>query len=248
MQCSFCQAWNPVDEHRCGKCGRRLPAPNLTPVSGALAEAPALQQDPGAKIIPFLVPRPSPKPPMRAQTGVARMDSQKSLDFLPPAPQSARRLKTKVEAVVYCDSPVATPMHRAMASALDLSMIAIAFGIFVVTFHLTGGRISFDRTTLLLFGAALLAISLFYGFVWVLANAETAGMRWMHLRFINFDGFRPNASQRMLRFLGACLSFCTIGLGLLWSLVDEESLTWHDHMSKTFPTIRRPETNFYRCP
>ena len=28
------------------------------------------------------------------------------------------------------------------------------------------------------------------------------------------------------------------GLGLLWSLADEESLTWHDHMSKTFPTIR----------
>jgi hypothetical protein len=25
-------------------------------------------------------------------------------------------------------------------------------------------------------------------------------------------------------------------LGMLWALVDEEALTWHDHMSKTFPT------------
>jgi hypothetical protein len=24
---------------------------------------------------------------------------------------------------------------------------------------------------------------------------------------------------------------------LVWALVDEESLTWHDHISKTFPTI-----------
>ena len=26
------------------------------------------------------------------------------------------------------------------------------------------------------------------------------------------------------------------GLGLLWALVDEESLTWQDHISHTFPT------------
>jgi hypothetical protein len=25
-------------------------------------------------------------------------------------------------------------------------------------------------------------------------------------------------------------------IGLLWSLVDEESLTWQDHISRTFPT------------
>jgi len=36
----------------------------------------------------------------------------------------------------------------------------------------------------------------------------------------------------------ACLSLCSAGLGLIWSLADEEGLTWHDHMSKTFPTIR----------
>jgi hypothetical protein len=23
----------------------------------------------------------------------------------------------------------------------------------------------------------------------------------------------------------------------VWALVDEESLTWHDHISKTFPTL-----------
>jgi len=32
------------------------------------------------------------------------------------------------------------------------------------------------------------------------------------------------------------LSLCSLGLGLVWALVDEESLTWHDHISKTFPT------------
>jgi hypothetical protein len=26
------------------------------------------------------------------------------------------------------------------------------------------------------------------------------------------------------------------GLGIVWILVDEEQLAWHDHISKTFPT------------
>jgi hypothetical protein len=35
--------------------------------------------------------------------------------------------------------------------------------------------------------------------------------------------------------LGSCLSVCSV-VGLLWSLVDEESLAWQDHISGTFPT------------
>jgi hypothetical protein len=27
------------------------------------------------------------------------------------------------------------------------------------------------------------------------------------------------------------------GTGLIWALVDEDSLTWHDHISGTFPTL-----------
>ncbi len=34
----------------------------------------------------------------------------------------------------------------------------------------------------------------------------------------------------------AFLSLMAGGIGLLWGLVDEETLTWHDHISKTFPT------------
>jgi hypothetical protein len=33
---------------------------------------------------------------------------------------------------------------------------------------------------------------------------------------------------------------------LLWALADEEKLTWHDHMSKTFPTLQESNRVFYR--
>jgi hypothetical protein len=40
----------------------------------------------------------------------------------------------------------------------------------------------------------------------------------------------------MHRLASGALSFCAAGLGFLWALVDEETLTWHDHISRTFPT------------
>ena len=41
----------------------------------------------------------------------------------------------------------------------------------------------------------------------------------------------------MLRLGGSVLSFLAAGIGLVWSLVDEDRLTWQDHISSTFPTI-----------
>lgn len=214
------------------------------------------------KVIPFesiaasrVEPRPAPsrpaprtvtaRPPARRQV-TKTPDLQTKLDFLPPAPQSARKLKTTVEAVIYCDAPVATRTHRGVAAALDASMVLIAYGIFVLTFYFSGGDCEMNRPTVIAFAAAFLLIATFYGLIWLIALADSPGEQWTRLRLTNFDGFPPEASQRILRFAGTCLSLCTGGLGLLWATVDEESLAWHDHISKTFLTPRETETNFFR--
>ncbi len=168
-------------------------------------------------------------------------DTQERLDFLPPAPPAPRTLGTTVEAVIYCDAPVATALHRAVAGAFDWAMVFIAYGLFLATFFLMGGGISLDRLNLMAFGGALLLLAFTYGGIFALAGSETPGMRWTHLRLTTFEGFRPELKQRLLRFAGSCLSLCTV-LGLLWSLVDEESLTWQDHISRTFPTPREVDS------
>jgi uncharacterized RDD family membrane protein YckC len=99
---------------------------------------------------------------------------------------------------------------------------------------------------ILIMGAAALLIAMFYGFVWVCAGGRSPGMRAFSLTLINFDGYPPDGASRWLRYLGACLGYCAGGLGLLWALLDEESLAWHDHISKTFPTFHGPETSFVR--
>lgn len=173
-------------------------------------------------------------------------DAQSTLEFLQPAPAAPRKLSTTVEAVIDCDAPVAAPMHRACATAIDGSMILIAYGLFLTTFYLAGGSIPPGKPGVLVMSAAAILIAGFYGFLWVCAGATTPGMRALRLTLINFDGYPPDRTTRWLRFLGACLGYCAGGLGLLWALLDEESLAWHDHISKTFPTFHGPETSFVR--
>jgi uncharacterized RDD family membrane protein YckC len=161
---------------------------------------------------------------------------QGSLEFGEPQ----RSLDTEVEAVIYCDAPVAIPTHRIMAAAVDLSLIAIALGVFVGVFlgilHWFDLPVSLTKQTLPLFAGIAMVFGLLYKMMWCLADGDSAGMRWTHQRLINFDGQRPDREQRFRRVASASLSLMAAGLGIVWALVDEESLTWHDHISKTFPT------------
>ena len=171
--------------------------------------------------------------------------AQGTLDFLPQAPAKPRQLGTSVEAVIYCEAPVSTTLHRAVAAALDWSMVALGCGLFLLAFHLLGGQFDLTKSNMTIFAAMFLMIGFTYGLLFAWTSAGTPGMRWAQLRLTTFDGFPPDRRQRLVRFGASCLSRCTL-LGLLWSLADEESLGWHDHISRTFPTPRDSRTLVFR--
>lgn len=239
MNCNHCLAWNPEEEHRCDHCGRRL----FDGDQGLLFE-----HKPGAKVIPIQSRARLPLTPVSPSGGArpAPRKDQLALELLSPAPAAPRTLKTSVQAVVFCDAPIATPLHRALAAAVDCSMILIALGLFLLTFHFGGGQLFLNQRTLPALGIAFAAVTFWYALVWVWAGRESLGMQVFQLRLINFDGFSPDRRQRALRLAGACLSLCTGGFGLLWALVDEEKLTWQDHISQTFPTMKELSGSFVR--
>ncbi|HWC95758.1 MAG TPA: RDD family protein [Candidatus Sulfopaludibacter sp.] len=216
-------------------------------------QRPLFQDRASTNVIPFesfAPPPPAPakrKSPARSsQRRVSKVvEGQGSLDFLPAAPVKPRTLGTTVDSVIYCEAPVATTAHRAVAAALDWAMVLIAYGAFLATYRLLGGEFAFDKLNGMIFGGALLLIAMTYGLFFTIANSETAGMHWTHLKLTTFDGFPPDLRQRIIRFAGSCLSLCTV-VGLLWSLVDEESLTWQDHISSTFPTPRALDSQIFR--
>src|ERR1700722_1231230 len=78
-------------------------------------------------------------PSRKAVRGVA--EGQGSLEFLAPEQSKPRTLGTTVEAMIYCEAPVANPLHRALAAAIDWTMVLIAYGLFLMTFLFCGGEV-----------------------------------------------------------------------------------------------------------
>ena len=182
-------------------------------------------------IAPDLVQHPPPKaqPAPPRQRHRKTIPGQQALEFTARSPKPA-------DGVIYCDAQVAVPAHRAMAAAVDASIVLIALAVFGIIFRLAGGEFVLDAKSAPMFLAAAAGVAVFYRVLWCLANGDSAGQCWTHLRLVNFDGQRPTRTQRFYRLASGLLGFLAAGIGLLWSLVDEETLTWHDHISKTFPT------------
>ncbi len=269
MTCSKCRSVNSQHDSRCRHCGRPLDATandtasggiNLHYVRGNLATVPVrehrthvlkmpesepqatlfehppapakvipFESIPGARVVGQAEP-PRSKGPERKMAGKGR-NSQSSFDFggpNNPGPQN-----------IYCKAPVATPMHRAMAGALDLSIVLIAFMLFALTFWVSTGGCPMTTETKLVFGLAFGLILATYGLFYVLCDSESSGMQWMQLHLTTFDEEKPlTRKHRLARQFGWLVTICSVGLGAVWALCDPERLSWHDHCSKTFPTWR----------
>jgi len=206
----------------------------------------------GSKVIPIptLTPlhpyhrdstrrRPAPRSsasarPQHRRSGLPESHAQQSLGFH----DSPAQVRIQPGETIDCDAPVASPSHRLVAAAVDGSLILVGVGVFMAIFFLSGGQVAVDRQALSFILGVTAVIALFYRALWCLANGDSPGMRFAGLRLVDFDGRRPDREQRGIRQIASVLSLLSAGLGLVWALVDEENLTWHDHISKTFPTTQ----------
>ncbi len=192
------------------------------------------------RVVPFetIAPTNVETAPRKASPAVQRqrprkvVAGQQSLEFSPIV-----RTRTP-EGAIYCDAPVAISTHRALAAALDGSILLISLSLFAATFRFFGGQMVLNSKTVPLYLAAVGVLVVCYRLLWCFADEDSPGMRWSHLALINFDGQVPTRNQRIARAASGFLSLAAGGLGLLWAIADEETLTWHDHISKTFPTPR----------
>lgn len=193
--------------------------------------------------IPTLTPvRPAEREPSsrRSRSSATRShrrvsEAQQALQFSDAEVQPQRHAAGEI---IYCDAPVAQPVHRLLSAAVDGGMILAGVVLFLAVFLVLGGQLLLDQTTLYVLAGVTAAVTILYRSLWAVANGDTPGMRAAHLRLVDFDGQRPQLEQRIVRQVSGVLSLAAAGVGLLWALVDEESLTWHDHISKTFPTVR----------
>lgn len=123
---------------------------------------------------------------------------------------------------------------RAIAGAMDLGVALLATGVFAAIVHQVGQVTLSPEETLRVVGAAFALNLTCYLFCFLLYAGRTAGMSWLGLSILNLDGEPPAASQRRSRAFGTLLSLAALGVGFIWAAADEQGLTWHDRMSRTF--------------
>ncbi len=166
-----------------------------------------------------------------ASSNAAARTNQQSLDLRPRAPR---------QQTVYDEAPIAAIRMRLKAALVDLALCTVGVGLAAGVFRLLCGTVTPTYKTSFFYAAAVGTMILAYHLFWCLVGRETAGMRCFRLRLLTFDGSPPGWRLRLFRFAASCLGSGALGLGLAWALMDEEGLTWHDHMSHTFPTVHDP--------
>jgi len=128
---------------------------------------------------------------------------------------------------------------RLVATVMDVAVVALALGLFSAVCLSVSETILGGQDGVRLIAVAFVLLMAFYWIFYLRFLGRTAGMTWLGLRVLNFDGQLPDEGQRRARAFGTVLSAAALGIGFAWAAADEGRLTWHDRISKTFVAMDR---------
>lgn len=168
-------------------------------------------------------PRPKPRPVSQDQQTFHFADESEAAAL--PAP------------VIVCDDLAAPPVVRLRAALLDALCTVAAVTLALAPIFIFARPLILDQWTLAWIASLAAAVVIAYPLVWILCGCHSIGARAMRMTLVSLDGTRPSQAARYRRLLATLISVFAAGVGVLWALFDEDHLTWHDHMSGTFPTI-----------
>ncbi len=124
--------------------------------------------------------------------------------------------------------------RRLMASMVDAALIV---GIVAAAIAAAGHwmhRAPAMKTAELAGLAALLVIGVLYHVTFLALGKATPGMRYAQIALCTFDDERATKQQMRGRLGALLLSLLPVGLGVVWSIFDEDHLCWHDRLSRTY--------------
>jgi uncharacterized RDD family membrane protein YckC len=81
---------------------------------------------------------------------------------------------------------------------------------------------------------ATLGFAALYEWFFLKFAKVTPGMRYAQLSLCTFDDQVPSAAQVKERMKAMLISVLPVGLGVVWSIFDEDQMSWHDRLSKTY--------------
>jgi uncharacterized RDD family membrane protein YckC len=130
--------------------------------------------------------------------------------------------------------PAASLYERRAAALIDGACLAFAYGGFLALFGSLGGEFTFSKLSATICFFTFAFVYLQYFGLFTIFGGTTPGMMIRGLQVASFTGDVPTPRQFLLRAAGYILSAGTMFLGFLWALWDEDGLTWHDRLSRTY--------------
>jgi uncharacterized RDD family membrane protein YckC len=171
------------------------------------------------------------------RNAAAREDARMVIDVsLPPAPERGFAAAPPVndeaeDAGLY---PAASIEERRIAGLIDAGCLLFAYGAFLTLFGSLGGQFTFSKLSAVMCFATFVIVYLQYFALFTVFGGTTPGMMMRGLQVVSFSGEPPTPRQMLWRSVGYMLSAGTFFMGFLWALWDEDELTWHDRLSRTY--------------
>ncbi len=182
---------------------------------------------------------PDPEFPLAGADAAVRTSGWNSIHLDTEAPiRERRRTSPPADALVL---HVASLEDRAMAALVDCALTLCAFLLFSAVFALSSTALPHGRSALIGAIAALSVMALLYQLLFFTLTDATPGMRHAKLALCTFDDENPSRSILRGRIAALLLSALPLGLGFLWAAFDEDSLGWHDRITRTYQRSYRDE-------
>ncbi|HEX4311365.1 MAG TPA: RDD family protein [Acidobacteriaceae bacterium] len=136
---------------------------------------------------------------------------------------------------------VASLEDRALAALIDAALTLSAFLLFAMVFAVCTTSLPHGRAALIGAAAALFSMWLLYQLLFFTLTDATPGMRYAKIALCTFEDDNPERSALRGRIAAQVLSALPLGLGFLWVLFDEDSLGWHDRITRTYQRSYRDD-------
>jgi len=124
--------------------------------------------------------------------------------------------------------------RRMMAIMIDvaiiLGLVSAMFAFAASKLHHLPGMKASEVTAII----AIAIVGVLYECLFLLCAKTTPGMRYAEISLCTFDDEYPTREQMKVRLVAMLLSLLPMGLGMLWAIFDEDSLSWHDRHSRTY--------------
>jgi uncharacterized RDD family membrane protein YckC len=134
------------------------------------------------------------------------------------------------------------PLHpaplrrRVFADLMDTTIVLAADAIFLMIFLGMNSGLAPTRLTALYVSVLPTLFFAAYQYIFLVYGGATPGMTLAGLEVTTFDQQPPTRMRRRCRALAMMLSCISVGLGFAWAALDQDTLCWHDRITRTHLT------------